>query len=268
MRTPVGSLSPVRALLVDDEPLALANLRVALDSQPDFQVVGEASDGREAVRIARALDPDVLFLDIQMPDMDGFAVLRELCSEDLPAVIFVTAFDRHAIRAFEVHALDYLLKPFDDARFDECARRAVRHVRGQQYGDSRIALEALLREMSITAAERTGAGAAWAARILVRDRDRMFFVATTDVDWFQAAGNYVRLHVGDQQHLIRSTITELQQRLDPQRFVRIHRSVILNLARLRQVQLWIGGDYLAILNDGQKLKVSRTHRDDLLRPLS
>jgi two-component system LytT family response regulator len=268
MSNPIPDHPHVRALLVDDEPLALANLRIALESQPDIEVVGEAGDGREAVRLARALDPDVVFLDVQMPDMDGFAVLRELSDAALPEVIFVTAFDQHAIRAFEVHALDYLLKPFDDARFDECARRAVRHVRNQQRGDLRHALEGLLNEMSPTAAARVALGTGYAARILVRDRERIFFVAADDVDWFQAAGNYVRLHVGDEQHLIRATIAELQQRLDPQHFVRIHRSAIVNLSRLREVQPWIGGDYIAILRDGRKLKVSRTYRDDLLRPLS
>lgn len=264
MRPKPESLAPVRALLVDDEPLSLDNLRVALEAHPDIEVVGQAGDGREALRLVQGLDPDLVFLDVQMPDMDGFALLRAL--QDvvaLPEIVFVTAFDQYAVRAFEIHALDYLLKPFDDARFADCARRATRHVRGRRHGELRSTLDALLRQMS-----PEPPAVRYVERVMVRDRDRIHFVAVDDADWFEAAGNYVRVHTGRGTHLIRSTLAELEDRLDPHRFVRIHRSSIVNVGSIREVQPWLGGDYIAILRGGRQLKVSRTHRDDLLRPLS
>ncbi|HSJ14069.1 MAG TPA: LytTR family DNA-binding domain-containing protein [Longimicrobiales bacterium] len=255
-------------LLVDDEPLALENLRVALAAHPDIEIVGRAGDGRAAVRLVRTLDPDLLFLDVQMPDMDGFAVLRELEHVEPPEVVFVTAFDEHAVHAFEVHALDYLLKPFDDARIDECVRRAIRHVRSQRDGAMRHAVSRLLEHVAPASTGLAPNRPGYIERITVRNTSGIIFLAVADVDWFNAAGNYVRIHLGAEEHLIRSTLSELVERLDPHRFVRIHRSIIVNVSRIREVQPWLGGDYLAILHDGRKLKVSRTYRAELLRPLS
>lgn len=253
---------------MDDEPLALENLRVAIGAHPDIAVVGQAGDGPTAVRMIQTLDPDLLFLDVQMPGMDAFAVLRELEPVDPPEVVFVTAFDEHAVRAFEVHALDYLLKPFDDARFGECARRAVSHVRTRQRGNLHHAVTALLEHVAPVSTARTPGRVGYIERITVRNASSITFVAVCDVDWFNAAGNYVRIHVHGEEHLIRSTLSELVERLDPQRFVRIHRSTIVNVTRIQVVQPWLGGDYLAILHDGRRLKVSRTYRDELLRPLA
>ncbi len=266
MRSRTDPAQPVTAILIDDEPLALDGLRLALRAHPEVEVVGEAGDGREALRLARALTPDLLFLDIQMPDMDGFAVLREL-GRDVPEVVFVTAYDEHAVRAFEVHALDYLLKPFDDARLAACVGRALEQVRRRRQGEARRSLDALLRQ-AIGPGAGGSADAGFAERIMVRDTARIYFVDAEDVDWFQSAGNYVRLHTGEAQHLIRSTLADLQSRLDPRRFVRIHRSTIVNVSRIAEVKPWVGGDYIAILRDGRRLKVSRTYRDDLLRPLA
>lgn len=258
----------MRVLLVDDEPLALENLRVALAAHPDIEVVGQAGDGRAAVRLVHTLDPDLLFLDVQMPDMDGFAVLRELEHIEPPEVVFVTAFDEHAVRAFEVHALDYLLKPFDDARIDECARRAVRHVRARRDGALRHAVRTLLEHVAPASTGLAPDRAGYIERITVRNASGIIFLAVSDVDWFNAAGNYVRIHVRDGEHLVRATLSDLARQLDPRVFIRIHRSTIVNIARIREVQPWLGGDYIAVLHDGRKLKVSRTYRDELLRPLS
>jgi two-component system LytT family response regulator len=266
MNLPAEESRPVRALLVDDEPLALENLRVALEAHDDIDVVGVAGDGRSAVRLIQELDPDLLFLDVQMPDMDGFAVLRALEHVEPPEVVFVTAYDAHAVRAFEVHALDYLLKPFDDVRFDDCARRAIDRVRTRQQGELRSAVRALLEQLAPASALGTDHG--YITRITVRTGSTLTFVPVSDVDWFNSAGNYVRIHLRDREHLVRATLSDLTRQLDPRVFVRIHRSTIVNVTRIREVQPWLGGDYLAVLHDGRRLKVSRTYRDELLRPLS
>lgn len=254
---------PLRAIIVDDEPLARDCIRIALEAATDVELVAECPDGASAVTAIRAHDPDLLFLDVQMPGMSGFDVLEEVGPGAVPAVIFVTAYDEHAIRAFDVHAMDYVLKPFDDARFHE----ALDHARAQLDTERR---GALARRLEALLADRAGGGEGgdgYATRLMVRLRDRIHFVPVADVDWFEGAGNHVRLHVGQQSHLIRTTLSGLLERLDPRRFVRIHRSTIVNLDRIKEVQPWVSGDYVAILRDGTQLKVSRGCRDDLLRPV-
>jgi two-component system LytT family response regulator len=250
----------IRVLIVDDEPLARDCVRLALKDATDFQVVGEASDGASAVEAIRGLQPELVFLDVQMPGMDGFAVIEEVGPAAMPDVIFVTAFDQHAIRAFEVHALDYMLKPFDDDRFREALRHArarVRESRGHALADQ---LEALLRD-------RTQEKAARVRRLMIRDRQRIRSVAVNDVDYFVAEGNYIRLHVGTQSYLVRMTLGSLERHLDSTQFVRIHRSTIVNLDRVTEIQPWSAGDYVAVLHDQRTLKVSRHYRDALLKPL-
>jgi two-component system LytT family response regulator len=250
----------IRVLIVDDEPLARDCIRLALKDATDFQVVGEASDGASAVEAIRRLQPELVFLDVQMPGMDGFAVIEEVGPAAMPDVIFVTAYDQHAIRAFEVHALDYMLKPFDDDRFRESLRHArarVRESRGHALADQ---LEALLRD-------RTREKEARVRRLMIRDRQRIRSVAVKDVDYFVAEGNYIRLHVGTQSYLVRMTLGRLEQHLDSTQFVRIHRSTIVNLDRVTEIQPWSAGDYVAVLHDQRTLKVSRHYRDALLKPL-
>lgn len=244
--------APLGAVIVDDEPHARAKLRRFLDDDPRVDVVGEAGDGVEAVRLVEDRAPDLVFLDIQMPEMDGFQVLDALEMDPLPRVIFVTAHDEHAIRAFEVRALDYLLKPVDAERFSDAIARAIEADRGGRASDARSVLDEL-------PAERLALN-----RFLVRERGRMFFVAVDDVAWIGSAGNYVELHAAGRTHLVRGTLTELEERLDPARFARIHRSTIVNLDRLRELQPWSHGDLLAILKDGTELKVSRRYRDGIL----
>jgi two-component system LytT family response regulator len=262
-----GMTRSVRVVVVDDEPLAVDSIRIALAAEPGVEVVGSCETGAAAVRAIQELRPDLVFLDVQMPGMDGFEVIEAVGPGAMPEVVFVTAFQAHALRAFEVHAVDYLLKPYDDGRFAECLRHALERVRSRRAGELEGVLEGVLD--SLRGASGDGADSARGlARILVRERDRVRFVDADGVDWFEAAGNYVRVHVGGTTHLVRTTVAELAARLDPQRFVRIHRSTIVNVARIREVQPWAGGDWIAILEDGERLKVSRTYRDELLRPLA
>lgn len=255
----------IRTVIVDDEPLARDNVRLALEKELDVEVIAECADGDAAIEAIRELEPDVVFLDVQMPGTGGFDVVHEIGPEEMPAVVFVTAFDEHALRAFEVHALDYVLKPFDDDRFSDAVEHARRTLRMRRDEESfRRGLSALMTDVH---GSPDGSGRPrFASRLMVRLRDRIHFVRTEDVDWFEAAGNYVRLHVADRSHLIRSTMSAIEERLDPQQFVRIHRSTIVNVDRIKEIQPWAGGDYLAILKSGQQLRISRGYRDTLLRP--
>ena len=245
----------IRTLIVDDEPLARQRLRRLLEADPDIAILGECGDGQQAVTDLRELRPDLVFLDVQMPALDGFGVLQALGGTTLPAVIFVTAHDRYALKAFEVHALDYLLKPFDKARFAAALERAKTQVR---QGNA-VALNERLQELLQHAPSRHPGS----QRLMIKSAGRIYFVRTDDVDWIEAAGNYVRLHVGKEDHLLRESLTALEKKLDGLRFVRIHRSTIVNLARIRELQPVFHGDYVIILHDGTELALSRSCRDKL-----
>lgn len=242
----------IRALIVDDEPLARARLRTLLADEPDIEVLGECGDGLEAVAAVQDLEPDLLFLDVQMPTLDGFGVLEALDPAKLPAVVFVTAYDRYALRAFEVHALDYLLKPFDRERFSKALQRARAAL---QQGDDPADRERLLAMLEDQKSSRKPL-----ERILIKTSGRVFFLRTEEIDWIEAAGNYVRLHVGSEAHLLRETMNGLEARLDPGHFLRIHRSTIVNVDRIQELQAWFHGDYLVILRDGRQLTLSRGYR--------
>lgn len=247
----------LRTLIVDDEPLARDCVRLALDRASGIEVVGECPDGEAAIDAIRSLNPDLVFLDVQMPGMDGFDVIREVGPEHMPPVVFVTAFDEHALQAFEVHALDYVLKPFDDDRFEDAVRHARRCVESDMGGDLRARLRGLL-------SERDAEPEPWLSRLTVRVRDRIRLVRVDDVDWFEAAGNYVRVRCGEEAYLVRRTLTSLAEALDPARFTRIHRSTVVNIDRIEELRPAQGGDYVAVLRDGRKLRVSRAYRDGLL----
>jgi two-component system LytT family response regulator len=250
----------VRTLIVDDEPLARDCVRLALAGE-DVTVVGECGDGDGAVAAIRRLAPDLVFLDVQMPGLDGFDVVARVGPARMPPVVFVTAYDEHALRAFQVHALDYVLKPFDDERL----RQALAHAR--RFVDLDGAT--LARRLAALLAEHPGEPGAprhFVTRFTVKRDDRIQFVPAAEVDWFEAAGNRVVLHVGEHTFAIRATLRSVLEGLDPASFARIHRSTIVNVDRIREVQPWFGGDYVAILRDGRKLRVSRNYRDDLLRP--
>jgi two-component system LytT family response regulator len=253
-------MSGISVLVVDDEPLARERLRTLLEEESDVTVVGECASGRSAVRAIQERRPDIVFLDIQMPGIDGFGVVEALGPNRIPAIVFVTAYDQYALKAFEVHALDYLLKPFDRERFAATLDRARAAVQLRANGALDAGLSALLAEF---AARRRSAD-----RLLVRAAGKERLIPVEEVDWFEAAGNYVRLHVGRERHLLRETMCHLEERLDAERFVRIHRSSIVNLARVQEMEPYFHGDYIVRLKDGRTLTLSRTYRSRLLSRLA
>jgi two-component system, LytTR family, response regulator len=264
---------PIRVLVTDDEPIARRRIRRFLRAEPNVEVVGECSNGREAISAINEHHPDLVFLDVQMPEVDGFGVVSEIGAERMPAVIFVTAYDEYALKAFEVHAMDYLLKPFDADRFKTAFQRARDHIDRVTTAEAGRRLKTLLEQVltedkvDLTAA-RAAVGPAPAAtryidRLMVKSDGRVFFVKVGDVDWFEASGNYVRVHVGKTSHLIRETMNGIEASLNPSMFARIHRAVIVNLDRIRELQPWFAGDYIVILRDGRQLKLSRTYREQL-----
>lgn len=253
-------------LIVDDEALARRRLRRLLAREADVEIVAESRNGREALADIQAHAPDLVFLDVQMPELDGFGVLESLPAERMPAIIFVTAYDSYAVRAFEVAALDYLLKPFPESRFRAAFQRA-RVALSESGGGAGANARVLALLERLTANGRRTSGAGYLQRILVRGNGRVTFVRTADVDWIEAAGNYVRLHVGGDAMLVRTTLAAIAERLDPTEFARVHRSTIVNLDRVREMQPWFSGDSILILRDGSKLRVSRTHREQLERQL-
>jgi two-component system LytT family response regulator len=248
----------VRALIVDDEPLARQRLRTLLRGEPDVDVVGECADGQEAVAAIRELEPHLLFLDVQMPVLDGFGVLEALGPQPLPAVIFVTAYDSYAIRAFEVNALDYLLKPFDRDRFRKALERARSQIFKTPSPYTGEQLSELLDQAQPGRTERQ-----FLDRLVIKSGGRVFFLRAEEIEWIEAAGNYLRLHVAGDMHLLRETMNNLEARLHPDKFFRIHRSTIVNLERVKELQPWFHGDYRVILTDGTELTLSRSYRPKL-----
>ncbi len=243
----------IRTVIVDDEPLARQRLRHLLEADTEVAIVGESGDGRQAVADLRDLRPDLVFLDVQMPALDGFGVIETLDVTPMPIVIFVTAHDRYALKAFEVHALDYLLKPYDKNRFAAALERAKAHFRQGSAAALNDRLQELLQNVPGRRLER----------LMVKSDGRICFVRVDDIDWIEAAGNYVRLHAGKDDHLLRESLSALEKKLDPARFVRIHRSTIVNIERIRELQPAFHGDYVIILGDGTELALSRSCREKL-----
>ena len=266
----------IRALVVDDESLAREALLVMLDDDPEIEVVAECRNGREAVTAIRGQSPDVVFLDIQMPEMDGFQVVEEVGARRMPVTIFVTAHDKHALRAFEAHALDYLLKPFDHDRFNTALQRAKTFVRQQKLGEISESLFAVLQDLK----SKTGESPSDADnrkperanhqgpinRVSIKSGGRIYFLKTEEIDWVEGAGDYLTLHSGSRTHLIRETMGNFHAKLDPQKFLRIHRSTIVNIERIKDIRPLYKGDYVITLTSGVSLKASRGYRHEL-RPL-
>ena len=259
---------PIRVVAVDDEPLALAGLRGLLARDPDVNVVALCDNGEEAIDVIRAMTPDLVLLDIQMPELDGFDVVRAVGADRMPPVIFVTAFDRFAVRAFDVSAVDYLLKPFDDERFALALERAKRAVRHPGQSDVAAQLAGLLRMVQAQRpAEQSAAPGSVdrgeTRRLVIRLPGRTLFVPYRDIAWIEGADYYARVHVGRKAHLLRESLRSLADRLDPQQFVRIHRSAIVNVARVRELRVGDGTDGIAVLDDGTELRVGRGRRSVL-----
>ena len=249
------TMKKIRTLVVDDEPLARERIRALLSEQPDIDVIGEARDGEEAVQAILAHEPDLVFLDIQMPKMDGFEVIRTVGAENMPLVVFVTAYDQHALKAFDVRALDYLLKPFDRERFAESIGRVRQAIERSGTDEIGRRLLELVREL------KPGGGRS--DRLVIKSAGRLFFLRIDEIDWVEAAGNYVKLHVGTEEHLLRETMNGIEVKLDPDKFFRIHRSRIVNMERIKELQPWFNGEYVVILRNGTKLTLSRGYREKL-----
>jgi two-component system LytT family response regulator len=254
---------PIRAVVVDDEPAARQAILTLLAEEPEVRVVGEAANGNEAVERIRALGPELVFLDVQMPDRDGFQVLEALGAEVPPGLVFVTAYDQHAIRAFEVHALDYVLKPFGRPRFHAAVSRALERLRAHQA----LQLQRTLEQVSETLRAGPGAVGALAAerpnpserpaRLAVRTGTRTVMVEIDAIDWIEACGDYLRVHAGSARHLISGSLANLEQWLDPRAFLRIHRSLLVSLARVRELHREADGGGAVVLADGVRLRVAR-----------
>ena len=253
-------MKKIRTLVVDDEPLARERLTSLLAAEQDIEVVGQCRDGEEAVTAIVDHSPDLVFLDVQMPAMNGFEVIDAVGPERMPLVIFVTAYDQHALRAFQVRALDYVLKPFDRERFQEALQRARAHIQRDETGDLGRRLLALVKDLRRDQPKTD--------RLDVKSGGRLFFLRADEIDWIEAAGNYVRLHVGTTSHLLRETMNAIEGRLDPEKFFRIHRSRIVNMERIQEMQPWLNGEYAVVLRTGTRLTLSRGYREKLQERLA
>jgi two-component system LytT family response regulator len=245
----------IRTVVADDQPLARLRLLALLSEERDIEVVAAVGSGPEAVAAVRQSTPDLIFLDVQMPGMDGLAVVDTVGADRMPATIFVTAYDEYAVRAFEVHAVDYLLKPFGRTRLQQALARVRARLEGERAGAVAARLLALVDELRGPAPS--------SERLIVRSGGRVAFVDLDRIDWVEAEGNYVRIHTGDESHLVRETMARLHLRLADDRFFRIHRSRLVNLSRVKGLRVGAGGDYDVVLADGRHLGLSRLYKDAL-----
>ncbi|HEY7546338.1 MAG TPA: response regulator [Blastocatellia bacterium] len=243
------------AIITDDEPLARERIRSLIEERGDIEIIGECKDGKEAVAAILDQRPDLVFLDIQMPEMDGFEVIAAINDEYLPAIIFITAFDQYALRAFEVNAIDYLLKPINPARFEKAVERALDRLSRSEKIESDKTLRDFIEKLQ---AER-----GYTARFVVRNQSKLYFILASDVDWIDSAANYARLHVSGKEHLVRETLKSIEARLNPEIFVRVHRSAIINIERVTSVEPHFHGEYVVTMADGARLTTSRTQSSKL-----
>src|SRR5215204_4168123 len=246
----------IRTLIIDDEPLARDRVKRFLRDEDDVEILGECGNGIEAVEVITREKPDLVFLDIQMPEKNGFEVIKSLHTKRLPTIIFVTAYDQYALQAFEVHALDYLLKPFNRERIKRAVARAREHVENKRRGNLDERLNLLISDLR---SEKK-----YLDRLVVKAVGRVFFLKTDEVDWIEAAGNYVKLHVGRETHMIRETMNGVEGKLDPETFLRIHRSTMVHIDRIKELHPMFSGDYAVILRDGTELALSRNYRERFL----
>jgi two-component system LytT family response regulator len=255
MTQPTTEPTKIRAVIVDDEELGRDRIQSLLGLQPDVEIVAVCPDGASAVETIDRAQPDLVFLDVQMPGMDGFEVVENLDPARLPEVVFVTAHDGHAIRAFEIHALDFLLKPFDQTRFEKALERARAQIVAKKGPVIDSRLTQLLEELR---EERK-----YPERLIVKSSGRVFFVRTEEIDWVEASGNYVKIHTKSEAHLLRESMKNMEAKLDPKTFVRIHRSAIVNIDRIKELEPWFHGEYIVIMRDGTRLTASRVFSDRL-----
>ena len=245
----------IRALIVDDEPLARQRIRLLSRDEPDLKVIGECDSGADALVAIERDAPDLLFLDVQMPEMDAFELLQKLPRESLPIVIFITAYDKHAVRAFEAHALDYLLKPVQPERFKAAVARAHEHLENRQASSAARGLLDLLAARQSSPAAPTATQ--YLSRLTIKNDDKVVVVKTTDIDSIESAGNYVAVNVGKQSHILRETLNALEKQLDPKKFLRVSRSAIVNLDLVKELQPMFKGEHIIVLQNGKRLAMTR-----------
>lgn len=261
-------MNKIRTLIVDDEPLARRGLELRLGRRDDIEIVGEAGNGREAFHAVSALRPQLMFLDVQMPGIDGFELLRMLPAPQVPLTVFVTAYDHYALAAFAANAVDYLLKPVDDARLDESVERARSRLAARKTEDH---YERLIKFIAtLPGSQRAQADACLnddeprsSGKLTIKDGHRLIRIDADAIRWIDAAGDYMCIHASNETHVLRGTMQQLEQRLDPQKFARIHRSTIVNLQRVREMRPHLNGEYFLVLDSGHELKLSRSYRDKL-----
>ncbi|HYV04246.1 MAG TPA: LytTR family DNA-binding domain-containing protein [Blastocatellia bacterium] len=250
----MSSSKCIRTLIVDDESLARERIREMLEGDPEIEIVGDCANGKEAIQAISKLKPDLIFLDVEMPGIDGFQVLQSLEAAEMPVVIFVTAYDQYAVRAFDTFALDYLLKPFDRERFERSVRRAKTQL---------LKISDSMNERILSALEQIKTRPVHLERLVIKMNGHVFFIKAAEIDWLEAEGNYVRLHSGKESYLLRDTISALEAQLDPKQFLRVHRSAIVNIDRIQELQPWFHGEYRIILREGVQLTLSRSYREKL-----
>jgi len=250
----------VRVVIADDERLARQKMRILLEAEPSIAVVAECQDGRQTVSAISCLRPDLLLLDIQMPDLDGFQVLNQIPPEEMPLVIFTSAYDQYAIRAFEAHALDYLLKPFDQERLHQAIERARMDLLKSGNREFTNRLMELLARLKAGAPGQPGEPQ---DRLVIKAKGRVIFLDLNEIDWVEAAANYVRLNVGKESYLLRETISRTSERLNPSEFIRIHRSTIVNVRKIKELIPVNSGEYVVVLKNGKELSCSRGYRAQL-----
>jgi two-component system LytT family response regulator len=248
-------MTKLRLLIADDEPLIRRGLRNALANLPAVELVAECENGAQAIQEILSTQPDLVLLDVQMPDCDGLEVLRQVGPERMPSVIFVTAYDQYAVKAFELNAVDYLLKPFDEGRLSAAIERARERLRSNDFRSAALRLQQLLE----------GSHRPWAERLVVRNNDRYDFVPVDKVDWVESANNYVLLHCGPKTHMLSETLSGLEKRLDPEKFVRVHRGRIVNISRIVAAHTLMNGIYELELNTGTRLSTGRQFLDSVQR---
>jgi two-component system LytT family response regulator len=251
--------APIRAVIADDEALARKFIRRMLKDDPDVEIAGECGNGKETVAMIRKQNPDLVFLDVQMPEMDGFAVLESIGVERLPEIIFATAYEQYAIRAFELHALDYLLKPFDQARFKDAIRHAKQRFRSERQNEGRTQISALLQSIRNKSQ--------YLDRLMIKAGGRITFLSTDEINWIEADDKYVHLHTGKISPMVRQTLSAMETQLDPRKFRRVHRSAIVNVERIKELQPLFSGEHSILLQDGTKLTLSRNYKDKLFELL-
>lgn len=254
-------MEKIRTLIVDDEPIARRGIRQQLRTEADVEIIGECANGREAVAAIRKESPDLIFLDVQMPLLDGFGVVNAIGVEDLPAVVFVTAYDEHAIRAFEVNALDYLLKPLDQDRFQKTLARIRRQLNGAKTEQLQRKLATLLEHLEESKTE--GKRTKYLERVVIKESGRLFFLTMNEIDWINAQGNYVQIHTKDSTHLLRETMNGIETKLDHHKFLRIRRSTIVRIERIKELHPLFNGEYVITLKNGTQLTSSRHYRQNL-----